>query len=764
MNKICAASIFAAIVVFTTGIPTTAQVEMSADVQRSLQSGEIPAEVRAQIEAGNIPKGIPADVRAQLEQQLSGEYVDGADISNDAPTTQELDTPDDVPPESGRRAAASDRLFGLDIFRRSGASFTPLDLGPIDPDYRIGSGDEIVIDAWGDVDLRYRLTVDRTGAITVPVVGRIIVSGLTQEELVAHIHQRLARYHESLRVEGTGARSHLSVSLGKLRPITVFILGEVSRPGAYTLGATATLFHSLYSAGGPTSNGSLRRIARYGMDGTVDSLDVYDYLIHGERGGDVRLRHLDVVFVPIIGRTVTVRGAIRRPARYELNPDESLSSLIEYAGGLRPDATPEYSQIERIVGSVRRLIDLSIDEATKCKLNDGDILRIGTALTDVKYTVTASGEVMRPRDYSWVEGMTVADLLHRAEGPTDEAYLKRVEVIRLRLDGTTELIPVDIEPIVLGDSTNALELYPYDVLRVRSVFDFLPPEQIVAHGEVRRPGLYSYHQEMTLADLLFQSGGLTPAAYTREVVIYRQNLTEGQVMTDTLTIALPVTLDETDITTWPTIPLKRNDHVFIRKRPDWHDPAIVTIRGEVQFPGTYQLATREVRLLELIEHAGGETEYAYEKGVHVIREGLGKIATDLPHARSHPSSSANFILYPNDVIVLPREPQTVTIRGAVGLETSVVYEPGKRVGYYLELAGDVLDSADTKRIQLIEFSGRAMKARRCFIWSKVTPGSTIIVPTEEKRPKTDWGETIRNTVTFLGSLAMTTLLIMQVLE
>ena len=157
MNKICAASIFAAIVVFTTGIPTTAQVEMSADVQRRLQSGEVPAEVRAQIEAGNIPEGIPADVRAQLEQQLSGEYVDSADISNDAPTTQELDTPDDVPPESGRRAAASDRLFGLDIFRRSGASFTPLDLGPR-TDYRIGgSGDEIVIDAWGDVDLWYSL-------------------------------------------------------------------------------------------------------------------------------------------------------------------------------------------------------------------------------------------------------------------------------------------------------------------------------------------------------------------------------------------------------------------------------------------------------------------------------------------------------------------------------------------------------------------------------------------------------------------------------
>ena len=212
----------------------------------------------------------------------------------------------------------------------------------------------------------------------------------------------------------------------KLRLLRCLFSANLTSRCVYTLGATATLYHSLLtSAGGPTSNGSLRRIARYGMDGTVDSLDVR--LSHPRRARRRRSTPpSDVVFVPH-GRTVTVRGAIRRPARYELNPDESLSSLIEYAGGLRPDATPEYSQIERIVGSVRRLIDLSIDETTKCKLNDGDILRIGTALTDVKYTVTASGEVMRPRDYSWVEGMTVADLLHRAEGPTDEAYLKRVE-------------------------------------------------------------------------------------------------------------------------------------------------------------------------------------------------------------------------------------------------------------------------------------------------------------------------------------------------
>ncbi len=437
---------------------------------------------------------------------------------------------------------------------------------------------------------------------------------------------------------------------------------------------------------------------------------------------------------------------------------------MTFAGGLRPDATPEFSQVERVVGSVRRLIDLSIDESTSFALNDGDILRIDSALPDVKITVTANGEVMRPRDYSWVPGMTVADLLRRAEGPTEEAYLKRADIVRLRLDGTTEMIPVDIAQIVMGDSANAMPLEPYDVLRVRSLFDFLPTEQIVAHGEVRRPGLYPYHQEMTLADLLFQTGGLTPAAYTREVVIYRQNLTEGQVMTDTLTIALPVTLDETDITTWPTIPLVRNDHVFIRKRPDWRDPAIVTIRGEVQFPGTYQLATREVRLTEMIEHAGGVTNFAYPEGVYVVREGLGKIATDLPKAQARQRSSANFVLYPGDEIVVPLEPQTVTIRGAVGLETSVVFEPGKRVSYYLELAGDVLDSADTKRIQLIEFNGRVQKARKYCIWAKVTPGSTIVVPSKPKRPETDWGETVRDAVTFVGSIAMTTLLIMQVLE
>jgi len=654
--------------------------------------------------------------------------------------------------------------FGLDIFQRSEASFSPLDYGPVDPGYRVGAGDEIIIDTWGGVSLHYAPVVDRSGAITVPVAGRIVVSGLTVPEVEDIVHRSLARYHDSLRPQTTGSRSYLSVSLGKLRPITVFILGEVERPGAYTLGAAATMFHALYASGGPTPEGSFRQVVRYGVDGPPDTLDVYDYLIRGDRTKDARLRHLDVVFVPVIGRSVSVRGAVRRPARYELKPTDSLGTLIRFAGGFGADATPKFSQIERVEGSVRRLIDISLSDTTGLALRDGDVLTVGAALSDVKLTVTAYGEVRRSEDYAWVPGMTVADLLRLADGPTEDAYLRRADVVRLLPEGETEVHPVDLEQIVQGDTATAMLLKPYDRLVVRSKYDFLPADTVTVHGEVRQPGTFPYRQEMSLGDLLFVAGGLTPAAYTREVRIVRQYLTRGQVSTDTLAISLTVPLRETDVTTWPKVPLKPNDQVFIRRRPDWETPAMVRIVGQVSFPGSYQLSTRQERLLGMIEQAGGPTEYAYVPGIYVDRVETGRIATDFAKASAHPQSAENLVLQPGDEVVVPAMPQTVTIKGAVGIETNVVYEPGMRVDHYLELAGGVLDSADTGRIKLVQFNGRVQKARHWWTWVKVTPGSTIVVPYKRMRPATDWGATVRDTVTFLGALATTILLVTQVLK
>ena len=843
------------------GVPVIAQVP----------SGSIPADVRARIESGDIPSNLPPEVRARLQSRIDGQQSDASsetspeatgESAGDGMTERPVDDAaaaedaGSATPGQGqtRVTGPASNLFGADVFLRHGASFSPVDIGPVDPDYRVGPGDEILIDAWGEVELHYKPIVNRSGEITLPIVGAIPVTGLTVEEVELRTRARLSRYHASLRSRSEGQASELSVTLGRLRPITVFVLGEVALPGAYTLSASATAFHALYRAGGITNRASLRRVCRYDAIGAADTLDVYDYLIDGDRGSDVRLRHLDVVFVPVIGRSVTIRGAVRRPGRYELRSTESLPSLLRFAGGFEASATPEFTQVRRVTGSARSLIDVDLRADLSFELRDGDVLEVSSALDAIVNTVSVTGEVLRPKRYSWTPGMTVASLIQLADGLTRDAFVKRADITRLNADGTTRVIPISLEVYAAGDSAGTLQLEPYDELLIRSIYDFMTTDTVRASGSVRGPGTFPYRQNMTVADLLFLAGGLnefaylpradlvrhrqdgstavipvgleryaagdtsgtiqleprdelvvrsasdfmtdediavygavrTPgtytyregmnladllfvaggierSAYTREIQIFREFLNAGQAFTDTLSVSLPVGLDSASVLQWPEIPLVRRDRVFIRQRPDWDSPAMVEVAGEVEFPGIYQLTTRQERLVEVLRHAGGPTRHAYIDAVSLDRQGIGRVAVDYPAALEDPGSPENMVIQKQDRIFVPPRPATVSIRGAVSLETNVVHVPGKRVDYYLDLAGGVLDTADLKMARIQYFNGRTLPARYWLFWREVPPGATIIIPSKPPKPETDWGNTVRDTVTFLGSLATTVLLITQIM-
>ena len=825
-----------------------------------------------------IPSNLPAGVREQVQQAIEArqgtdageqagqtteqteqtaeqeQQTEATDEQTEEDQEGEAEEEEETPVDEAGAAARVGLPYGHGLFHRVSASFAPIDYGPVDPGYRIGPGDELVIQTWGEVELSYRPKVGRDGTITLPIAGRISVSSLTVDEAENRLMRQLARHHQSLRPGTTGPRSYLSVSLGRLRPITIFVLGEVKRPGAYTVGAATTAFQALYAAGGPSMRGSLRNICTYHANARTDTLDAYDYIMRGDREHDVRLKHMEVVFVPVSRRMVQVRGAVRRRGIYELRENEQLPTLLEFAAGIDTRAAPQFSQIQRIVGTQYRLMDVNLVDSTAIDLHDGDILSVGSILDDVALTVAAEGQVVRPHMYNWVEGMTVSSLLQLAEGLKVDAYLPRADIVRRREDGTTELITCSLDSILAGHEAADLPLMPYDRLIVRSIYDFMTQYHVSIEGEVRRPGRFLFrenlhvsdllfqagglsddaylpranlvrrtedgetrvvpvnlervlagHQEddialtprdrlivrsiyafrtgrnvsiygevrqtgevvyregMQLSDLLFQAGGITPSAYTREVQIHRRYLRGDQSWTDTLTIPLSAELDSTNHMNWPVVSLQPGDNVVVRQRPDWNTPSVVNIRGQVMIPGPYILRKRRESVVEVLRRAGGLTTTAYIQEAYLERPGVGRVALDLEEALEDPESHNNLGMLPGDMLMIPSRPQTVSIAGAVGFPTNAVYVPGEDVEYYLDLAGGLLDSADVSRAYIVHHSGRVQKAKFCkFFWRDVPPGARIVVPARTPRPPTAWGDTVRDIMTFTGAAATTILLIFQV--
>ena len=841
----------------------SAQDAAAAAAAAAAASGQIPADlppaVQARIQQAMAEQqggGQTAETGngEQQQAQQEAETQDESQQEQEQEQSEEVETEEPVPAVSTPSDDEGPRPYGYQIFREMPASFAPVDYGPVDPSYRIGPGDELVVQTWGEVELSYRPTVARDGSITLPIVGQITVSGLTVDELERRLLLHMARYHQSLRTDGGAPASHLSVSLGRLRPISVFVLGEVTRPGAYTMGAATTAFQALYAAGGPTIRGSLRRICIMHADASVDTLDGYDYIMRGRRDRDVRLKHMEVVFIPVIGRTVQVTGAVRRSGIYELRGREQVTDLLEFAGGLAPDATPQFSQILRIVDSERRLIDVSLADSASVPIRDGDVLDVGSALADVKVTVTAEGSVMRPRAYNWNEGMKVSDLLRLAEGLQDDAYPFRADIVRRLPDGRTTILTCRPDSILAGDESADVALFPYDRLVVRSLFYYLTPHYVSVEGEVRSPGRYEHHESMhvsdllfaaggatevayldravvirlkddgtretiaidlrrivagdrsadvaleaddvvrirsvqsfvtdeqvglygevrqegpqpfregmLLSDLLFAGGGLTPSAYTREVLIHRRYLSGDQAWSDTLTVSVPTHLDEAEPMNWPAIPLQPGDNVVVRPRPDWTRPSVMSVLGRVNFPGYYILETRSERVVDIINRAGGVSPDAFIPEAHIKRPNTGRVPLDLEDAINQPQSHHNIFVLPGDTLVIPRQPQTVRIQGAVNFPTNAVYVPGEDVGYYLDQAGGVVDSADVGHAYIVHYGGRIQKAQFCWMfWRDIPPGATLVVPYKKQRPPTSWGDTVRDIITFTGATATTILLILQV--
>lgn len=678
-------------------------------------------------------------------------------------------------------------IFGADVFRRQSTEFDPNRAGPVDASYRLGPGDRLVLILTGDVEASYTLDVTREGFVVVPQVGQVYVNNLTLGQLEDLLYTRLGRSYSGIG-RGAGATTRFSVSVANLRSNQVFVTGDVASPGSYRVSSTGTALTALYAAGGPTANGSLRQVQIRRGDRLVATLDVYDYLLRGDPGRDVRLENGDVLFVPVHGARVRVLGEVVRPATYELRPDETLRDLLRAAGGLMPTASRQRVQIERILsprersgpGNARVVLDVTAvpvddsDETTPAvPLQAGDVIRVLPIASYVSNRISVVGNVWTPGAQGHTSGMTVGDALRAAGGVKPGTYLGRVLVTRLQPDSSRVQLRASLRDST-GSVLNDFPLRENDEIRVFSVNEFQPTRFVAVTGAVRRGGQYPYHDGMTLRDLVLLAGGLREGAYLHEAELARlpSDRTSG-----TIAEAFRAPLDSSYLFTRapdgtyvgppglpaaagdnPEIPLRPYDNVLILQQPDWELQRTVTISGEVRFPGRYAIVNKNERLTDLIARAGGLTSEAYSAGVvfYRARERLGRIGIDLPSALKQRDNRDNLLLADGDSIDIPVYSGVVYVSGAVNSPVAVSYVPGRDIEYYIRASGGPARNADMKRAYVTQPNGK-VESRPGWVFAQwrapqPLPGGRIFVPERDPAERREFLATASSVAQILASL------------
>ncbi len=662
-------------------------------------------------------------------------------------------------------------IFGLDIFRNATSQFQANVSGPVDANYRLGPGDRLVLILTGDVEASYQLDVTREGFIVVPQVGQIYVANLTLGQLEQLMASRLSRVYSGVRGTNQGS-TRFSISVARLRSNQVYVVGDVQRPGSYVVSSAGTALTALYAAGGPTINGSLRRVEIRRGGATVDVLDVYDYLIRGDASHDVRLETGDLVFVPVHGSRVRVVGEIVRPATYELKEGETLRELLVAAGGFLATASGQRIVIERIVpiaertgtGSDRITIDVSSAQLLAATgptviLHNGDVVRVFPISERVRNRIAVTGNVFQPGVQAMTPGMRLSDALRKAGGVQPDTYLGEVLITRLRSDSTREQLRATLADTA-GHVVNDLVLQEDDDIRVFSLTTFRPERYVAIGGAVNRSGRYPYREGMTLRDLVLLADGVMESAYLKEAEIARlpENRDGGKTAT-TIRVALDSSylFERKPDGTYagppglpfaaagaPAVLLQPYDNVLILRQPNWELQRTVTIAGEVRYPGSYALRSKSERLSDLVVRAGGLTDEAYADGIVFNRPqgAIGRVGVELSAALRRYESNDNLILRDGDYITIPAYNSVVTIKGAVNQPSTVAYVRGKGIDYYIGAAGGPSRLADEGRAYVVQPSGKLESVRHRFLMTSAMPqprpGSVVNVPEKDPNDKKDY--------------------------
>jgi protein involved in polysaccharide export with SLBB domain len=623
--------------------------------------------------------------------------------------------------------------FGHDIFKSANIDFDPEIYGPVDELYPIGPGDNLVVTVWGEVELRHDLTVSRQGQIYIPEVGLTNVTGLTVAKLKTKLKNLLGKSYSSLLQE----EAFLDVSLGKLRSIRVYIMGDVQTPGVYTVPAITPVFNMLFYAGGVTNTGSLRTISIVRRDRVHATLDFYKFLTGGIKFSGIRLQNDDVVLVSTMKKQVYLTGSVKKEAIYELLGPEGLSELIKYAGGFRDSAYTEQIQIERIVNNKdRKIIDVRYPDLEQqdntFKLENGDRIFIGSIDREVKNYLNIKGPIYGPRRFEYKYGMTLGDLISKVDSIRGDAYLDRIHITRRLPDQKSEIFSVSLTAILQGTQPDFL-LTPEDHIEIHSKDTLFPPDSVSIHGAIYNKGTYLLKKNMTLKDLIFAAGGFRKDALIEQAEISRIDPLETNRTELAQIIYVNIDPDYTTNNHYEdeVFFLQPYDNIFIRQNSDWELQRNVFISGEIRFPGKYTLQNKTERITDLIQRAGGLKPTAYLEGATLIRNKneIGQIGIDFNKIFADPDLEENIYLQADDQITIPERLYTVTIEGGVNVPGSVYYEEGESLDYYINASGGYAELGDDDNVLIRLANGKPVQQSRFLFWKSlsedINPGSTI---------------------------------------
>lgn len=665
-------------------------------------------------------------------------------------------------------------VYGRNLFNNELLTFEPAMNIPTPADYVLGAGDQVIIDIWGASQQSIDGEISPDGFVVIEEIGPLKLSGLTVAEANDYVKEMLG---------GDYNGSSITLSVGTVRSVKVEVVGDVVTPGSYTLSAFSTLFNALYTAGGITEMGTLRDINVYRGGKAIANIDVYDYIVNGNNSGNIRLQDNDLIVVGPYDAIVSVGGKVKRPMKYEMKENETLSKLLSFAGNFTGDAFTKNIRVIRKSGREYSVHTVEKDAFASFKLFDGDSIFVDSIVSRFSNMVEVKGAVFHPGMYETGGNInTVLDLLEAADGLREDAFTARAVMHRRKADRRLEVLAVDIEGIMDGRVPD-VELRKEDVLFIPSVYDMRGEETLRINGEVNFPGVYEYAENTTIEDFVLQAGGLTNAASMVKVDVFRRiydakAMAEQDTITQNFSFAIK---DGFVVEGEPGFVLEPFDEVHVRKSPVNSVTMNVTVEGAVNFAGDYAMYSRNYRLSDLINAAGGLSDSAFPEGARLYRKmtdeeraqresvmklsqiqmyeesmrserdyditladslmnlklELGDVyavAINLEMAINNPGSVEDIVLRESDVLMVPQYTSTIKISGEVRYPITLNYKKGEKLSYYIKRAGGYSDRAKKNGVYAIYMNGGVSEISRNSS-GDIKPGCEIVVPTKNTTRK-----------------------------
>ena len=664
----------------------------------------------------------------------------------------------DVQASSAVNEGTGKKVWGRDIFNNRRLTFEPNMNIATPQNYVLGPGDHVVIDIYGASQKTLELTVSPEGTVTVPGYGPIAVSGMTVAAAQGKLRNTLgSRY----------ASSNISLTVGQTKTIMVNVLGEVKVPGTYTLSAFATVFHALYMAGGISDLGTLRNIKVYRQGKLVTVVDIYEYILNGRLAGNVMLKDNDVIQVGAYDCLVGITGNVKRSMFYEMRKDESVATLLKYAGGFTGDAYTKSVRLTRQTGERYQVFNINEFDMSSFNVADGDAVVVDGMLNRYENMVEVKGAVFRPGQFQLGTNITtVRSLIEAAEGLTEDAFTSHAVLHRLKEDRSLEVLPVDVKSILDGTVAD-IPLKNEDVLFIMTQEDLRQERTLTITGEVMSPGTYEYADNVTIEDLIVMAGGLTDQASLAKVDVSRRIIdkhatVKNKEISKTFTFELK---DGLVIDGNRGFILEPYDIVHVRRSPAFHTPRNIRVTGEVNYEGNFTLENKNMRLSDALKMAGGITDAAYLRGARLVRvmndeervrqqatlEAIRNILTErgdsiassklelgstytvgiyLDEAMKNPGGSYDILLREGDRLFVPEYNASVKISGDVFFPNTVSYVDGKKASYYIDQAGGYGNRAKKSKVFIVYQNGTVGLVSK---GAKPEPGCELVVPSKKRK-------------------------------